>query len=81
MVVENAADGSGSVLAAQSVTSGTSITIYAISRDGYGNFVANISGDSWTLDNITGSVVSTDLAASIDRKSATFTGHLTRMTD
>ncbi len=77
VVVENAADGSGSVLAAQSVTSGTSITIYAISRDGYGNFVANISGDSWTLDNITGSVVSTDLAASIDRKSATFTGRLT----
>ena len=74
--VENAADGSGTVLASQNVTSGTSITIYAISRDAYGTFIANVPADAWTLENITGGVVSADLVASADRRSATFTGRL-----
>ena len=43
---ETAADGSGVVVPAQSVTSGDSITAYAITRDLAGNFVANPTA-SW----------------------------------
>jgi len=35
--VETAADGSGTAVSAQSVTSGNAITVYAITRDTYGN--------------------------------------------
>lgn len=75
--VENAPDGTGMVLVSQNVTSGTAITIYAISRDPSDNFVANVPVDTWTLVNTTGGVVPADLAPSADRKSATFTGKLT----
>lgn len=74
--VENAADGTGIVLASQNVTSGTSFTIHAISRDVNDNFVANVPADTWTLANITGGVVPADLVPSADRRSATFTGRL-----
>jgi hypothetical protein len=74
--VENAADGSGTAILSQNVTSGTSITLYAIARDAYTNFVANIPADTWTVGNITGSVLTTDLVPGADRKSAVFTGRL-----
>ena len=60
---------------AQNVTAGSWITVYAITRDGQGNFVANPPA-SWSLQNITPNVVSGDLVASGDTQSATFTGHL-----
>jgi hypothetical protein len=75
--VENAPNGTGTVLASQNVSSGTSITVHAISRDLSDNFVANVAADSWSLVNITGDVVPADLVPSADRKSATFTGRLT----
>ena len=72
--VETAADGSGSVVGAQNVTAGSSITVYAITRDAYGNFVANLSA-TWSLQNISGGVVSSDLTPTTGT-SSTFTGHL-----
>ena len=71
--VETAADGSGSVVGVGNVTAGSSITVYAITRDTYGNFVANPSA-TWSLPTVTGGVVSGDLVGG--GASAVFTGHL-----
>ena len=73
--VETANDGSGTVLPAQTVVAGSSVIGYSITRDAYGNFVANAAA-TWTLAGSTGGVVSGDLVAAGDNKSATFTGHL-----
>jgi DNA-binding beta-propeller fold protein YncE len=75
--VETAADGSGTVAGPLQVAAGSSVTVYAVSRDAAGNFVANVSPDSWSLANRTGGVAGGDLVPStVDNKSATFTGHL-----
>ncbi len=74
--VETAADGSGSVVSAQNLTAGSTITAYAISRDALGGFVANVAADSWSLANVTGGVVAGDLVASGDMKSATLTARV-----
>ena len=60
--VETLANGSGIVVAAQSVGSGSSITVFAISRDASNNFVANVSA-TWSLTGATGGVVASDLVA------------------
>jgi|GEM_PF-1982578 len=78
--VETSANGSGSVVPAQSVTSGSSVTVYAITRDSSDNFVENIAATSWTLENITGGVVAGDLVAAVDGKSAVLTAHVTGTT-
>ena len=72
--VETAADGTGTIVPAQNVTAGSSVTGYAITRDAYGNFVANVAG-TWSLVRKTGGVSNGDLVASGNHKSATFTGH------
>jgi len=72
--VETAADGSGSVVGAQSITAGNSITVYAVTRNASGTFVGNPSA-TWSLQSTTGGVVSGDLVAA--GPSAVFTGHLT----
>src|SRR5438034_778124 len=41
--VETAADGSGTVVPAQNLTAGNALTVYAITRDASGNFVANVA--------------------------------------
>ena len=74
VLVETAANGSGTVVPAQTVSGGGTITAYAITRDAVGNFVANVTPNSWSLVNITDGVVNGDLAAS--GASATFTGNL-----
>ena len=74
--VETLANGTGTVVPAQNVTSGLSITHYAITRDLYGNFVSNVAASSWSLMNIDGGVMSNDLAPAADNKSAVFTGRL-----
>jgi hypothetical protein len=63
---------------AQNVTAGNSITNYAIARDAFGNFVANVAANAggWSLVNTVGGVASGDLAPAGDLKSAVFTGHL-----
>ncbi len=74
--VETAPDGSGSAVPGQSLASGSSVTAYSITRDGFGNFVANASADAWSLQSRTGGVAPADLVQSVDHKSATFTGHV-----
>ena len=71
--VETLATGAGTVVGAQNITAGNSITVYAITRDTYGNFVANPSA-TWSLQSITGGVVSGDLVGG--GASAVFTGHI-----
>ena len=73
--VETAADGSGIVVPLQSIVSGSSITVYAITRDASDNFVANVAADAWSLESITNDVISGDLVSGGDNKSAVFTGH------
>ena len=72
--VENDLAGNGSLITARDVITGISISAYAISRDQFGNFVANVAA-IWSLDNFTGGVLSSDLVSASDSKSAVFTGH------
>jgi hypothetical protein len=74
--VETAADGTGVLVPAQSVASGSTLTVYSITRDAAGNFLANLAADAWSLDNKTGGVVDADLVPAGDSKSAVFTGAL-----
>jgi hypothetical protein len=74
--VETAANGSGSVVPAQNLTAGSSLTVYSIGRDQYDNYVSNVAADNWTLTSISAGVVNGDLTASTDKKSAVMTGHL-----
>jgi 2',3'-cyclic-nucleotide 2'-phosphodiesterase (5'-nucleotidase family) len=71
--VETLADGSGVVVPAQSLASGTALTVYAIVRDALGLFVTNDAA-VWSLINKTGGVVDGDLVPAPGNKSATFTG-------
>jgi len=73
--VETAADGSGTIVPLLGVASGSSITVYAITRDASDNFVANGAATAWSLQNATGGVAAGDLMARGDSKSAVFTGH------
>ena len=76
--VETAANGAGSVLSKQNITSGTSITVYSIRRDSLNNFIDNTPATSWSLQLLPpAGVVATDLVASADKDSAVFTGHVT----
>ncbi|MBN1189100.1 MAG: S8 family serine peptidase [Dehalococcoidales bacterium] len=72
IVVETAADGSGNT-GPQNIAAGSSLTVYAVTRDAYGNLVGNADGD-WSLVNKDG-VEDADLTAGQDKLSATFTGH------
>jgi hypothetical protein len=74
--VETAANGSGTVVPAQSLASGTPVTLFAITRDALNNFVANVAATAWTVENITGGVVAGDLVPAVDGKSAVFTAHV-----
>ncbi|MEM7166111.1 MAG: carbohydrate-binding protein [Planctomycetota bacterium] len=71
--VETAADGSGTVVGAQTVISGASVTLYAVSRAADGQWVGNPPA-LWSLTATTGGVNSTDLVVAADGRSAVFTG-------
>jgi len=73
--VETAANGGGTEIGDAMVARGDSLTAYAVSRDLYGNFVANVSV-TWSLVDITGSVVAGDLVPAADGRSAVFTHNL-----
>jgi hypothetical protein len=73
--VETAADGSGSIVSPQSLASGSTLTVYGITRDQYDNFVANPANTAWSLTNKTGGVVNGDLGAS-PAANVTLTGTL-----
>jgi hypothetical protein len=72
--VETKGDGTGTVVPAQNVAINNPVTVYAITRDQYNNFVANVAADVWTLPTKTGGVVDGDLAPTPDRTGAVFTG-------
>lgn len=73
--VETAADGTGTLVPAQNITAGNSITLYAIARDAGGNFLSNtVAG--WSLQNTSGGVQGGDLAPSADGMSAVFSARL-----
>ena len=73
--VETKADGTGTTVGSQSLTTGSTLTIYGITRDQYSNFVANPTNTSWSLTSNTGSIDNNDLSAT-SGASVTFTGHL-----
>ena len=74
--VETASDGTGTIVPAQNVVSGNSITMYLVARDSSANFIGVIAANSWSMQNKTGGVVSSNLVPSTDKRSATFTGSL-----
>jgi len=73
--VETAANGTGSLVSPQNVVAGNQLQVYAVTRDTFNNFIANVAADSWTLQSVTGGILAGDLAPVPDRKSAVFTGH------
>ena len=75
MVIETAADGTGTVIGAETIPVGYSGSVYAIARDASNNFVANVAA-TWSLTNKTDGVVDGDLVPAADGKSAVFTGNV-----
>jgi hypothetical protein len=73
--VETAANGTGTVVGARNLNSGSNIIVYGVSRDQYGNYIGNPANTTWSLTNRTGGVAITDLSAS-SGASVTMTGHL-----
>jgi fibronectin-binding autotransporter adhesin len=73
--VETAANGSGTVVPTQNVFVGNPLTVFAITRDAQGNFVANVTADAWSLPTTSGGVGSGDLVPGSPATSAIFTGH------
>src|SRR5207244_10791329 len=63
-----------SIVPGQAGGAGNVLTVYSITRDFGGNFVANVAADAWSLVSKTGGVVDGDLVAAGDNKSAVFTG-------
>ncbi len=72
--VETLADGSGSVVAAQSISAGSSVTVFSNSRSSGNSFIANAAA-TWSLTSLSGGVVAADLVPAGDGKSAVFTPH------
>src|SRR6267378_1325237 len=75
--VETLPNGTGTLVPPQSVVAGNQLQVYAVTRDTFNNFIANVAADSWTLQSITGGVLAGDLVPAVDLKSAAFTGHKT----
>lgn len=73
--VETSVDGTGTIVPVQSLTTGSLPTVYAISRDASNNFVANVTADIWSLQNISGGLMPADLVPAADNKSAVFMSH------
>jgi len=73
--VETLANGSGTVVGSQNLAIGSTLTVYSITRDSGGAFVANAAA-TWSFAGKTGGVADTDLVAAGDNKSAVMTGHM-----
>jgi hypothetical protein len=74
--VETAANGTGTVLASQSLSSGSSINAYGVTRDQFNNFAGNPANTVWSLNSKTGGVADSDLSAATGA-SVVMTGHQT----
>ncbi|MEI9999294.1 MAG: DNRLRE domain-containing protein [Verrucomicrobiota bacterium] len=75
VIVETAANGSGTTVPAQAIFTGRSLTVYAVSRSGSNSYAGNVAA-TWSLSAISGGVVAGDLVPSADGTSAVFTGHV-----
>src|SRR6267143_1232840 len=73
--VETLPSGTGGIVPLQNVVAGNQLQVYAVTRDTFNNFIANVAADSWALQSVTGGVLAGDLVPAPDRKSAVFTGH------
>ncbi len=69
--VETKADGTGVAVPDSTVLTGTSLTNYAIYRTGSGVFITNTAA-TWSLTNVTGAVVASNLVAAVGGKNAVF---------
>ena len=76
VVTETAADGSGTAVENLPVTEGSRLKLYAITRDESDNFIANVSQDDWSLENLAGGDADGELILSDDTKSAVFIAHI-----
>lgn len=74
--IEDAPGGTGSEIGDAVVVSGYGLDLYAIHRDGLGQYVADQSV-TWALTPLGGGVVPADLVPSADGASACLHGHLT----
>jgi 2',3'-cyclic-nucleotide 2'-phosphodiesterase (5'-nucleotidase family) len=72
--VETAGDGTGTVVAAEQVAIGNSLTVYAVARDANGVFVSAPAAN-WSYASVTGGIVATDLVPAADAESAVYTPH------
>jgi hypothetical protein len=73
--IETKADGTGIAIPSTTLAPGETLTCYAIGRDADGVFQENLAV-TWSLQSIVDSIVSGDLVASGDSKSAVFTAAL-----
>jgi hypothetical protein len=73
--VETAANGSGTIVWAQSLVTGNTLVVYGVTRDQYDNYVANPASTTWSLINKTGGVANSDLSTTTGA-SVTMTAHL-----
>lgn len=73
--VESAATSSGSLIPAQNIEAGESLTLFANVRDQFGNFKRNQTA-TWSTENETGGVVDANLST-LSGASTTFTANLT----
>lgn len=76
IAVETANDGSGSVVSAQNLEAGTSLEVFAVSRDESGNFLSNPVVDTWSILNGTPEVDNSDLSSSGGTASVTLSSNL-----
>lgn len=78
--VETKADGTGDLVSDQDLTAGTQLEVFAIARDGAGNYIENLalnSAEDWSLENVTGGILQTDLQPSSNRRRAVLTAEKT----
>ena len=74
VIVEDQPTSSGSEVMTATLGTGASLTVYANSHDGSGNFRENVAV-TWSLTNTVGNVADTDLLPAYDNRSATFIAH------
>src|SRR2546421_3017301 len=67
--------GSGVVVPAQSVGSGSPLTAYAISRDASNNFVGNVAA-AWSLVSPTGGIGGAHVRTAVEARTRTLTSPL-----
>ncbi len=76
VLIEEAADGTGSEVEAPAVASGYSLDFHAIGRDELEQYVTSLPV-TWTLTPLTGGILPEDLIPSLDTRQARLHGHLT----